>query len=79
MRLGERRRGGGFGQHRARGDSRGRSVPQRGDDLTLGVEQQLRGDGLELEAVEGEGGGRSPSTQRARVQQQRDGSYNLSI
>ena len=80
MKLGERWRSGGFGQNRrGRGDGCGRSVPIRGNDLTLGVEKQLRGDSLELETVEGEGGGRSPSSQRGWVQQQREGSYNLSI
>lgn len=52
----------GFGKYRWRGGFRGDgggggdrrgSVPQGGDDLALGVEEQLRGDGLDLKTVEG--------------------------
>lgn len=77
VRLGECWRSSGFGQNCSRSGNCGRSIPYSGNDLTLGVEKQLWGDSLDLESLEGEGGSRSPSSQRSWVHQQWEGSYNL--
>lgn len=77
VRFGERWRSCGFGQNRSRSCNSCRSIPYCGNDLALGVEKQLWGDGLDLETLQGEGGCRSPSSQRGWVNQQREGSYDL--
>lgn len=50
--LGECQGHGGFGEDRRSGrDGSRRAVPYSSDNLTLGVEEQLRGYGLELQTL----------------------------
>lgn len=77
VRFAECWRSSGFGQNCSRSCNCRRSIPYCGNDLALGVEKQLRGDSLDLETLEGEGGCRSPSSQGGWVHQQREGSYDL--
>lgn len=79
--FGQRRHSGGLGENRCGrgggGGGVGSSVPHGGDELALGVEQQLRGDGLDLEALQGERWRWGRSGQGGRVQQQRERSDDL--
>lgn len=63
--------------NRSRGGDHRRPVTHCGNDLTLGVEEQLWGDGLNLKTMEGQSRCCSPSSQRGWVNQQGEGSYYL--